>query len=167
MTGYLDPGNTNGTFCLPDLLRTTFAVFEQRGSAIRIRLDAAYGDSQTVKALSAAGVGFVLKWKEARTARQFVSAGNLVWLDHAPAVRWQRARPSWAFAPWSARLIGRGAVASCRPAGMLVMDAIGGPSGRVCCCARSSRAPASPSASWTSYWTASIRADPGDAALGA
>ncbi len=87
VTCYLDPGNTNSPARLPELLQASLAVFEQDGIDLQIRLDAAYGELATLNLLSAAGVGFVLKWKDARTSKKLAAAPGLVWQQHAEGVR--------------------------------------------------------------------------------
>ena len=84
---YLGPGNTNEGVRLPDLLQATLGVFEQRGQALRFRLDAGYGHYATLDALKQAEVGFVLKWKDNRTPRKFAGTLALDWQQHTDKVR--------------------------------------------------------------------------------
>jgi len=84
---HLDPGNTNSSVRFPDLLQATLAVFEQRGSALQIRLDAAYGDSATVATLLQARVGFVLKWRNGRLPKKLVRQHLVRWQVHTKEVR--------------------------------------------------------------------------------
>lgn len=93
VTCYLDPGNTNSSARLIDLLQATLAVFEQRGLSLCIRLDAAYGSLNTVNLLARAGVSFVLKWGNANTAKKQARAPGHAWQVHAPKVRVTEAQP--------------------------------------------------------------------------
>jgi hypothetical protein len=87
VASYLDPGNVNEGKRLHDLLRATLAAFEQRGQALRFRLDAGYGNYATLEALQAAEVGFVVKWKDNRTPRKFAAQLALNWEPHTDKVR--------------------------------------------------------------------------------
>jgi hypothetical protein len=93
VTCYLDPGNTNGSARLIDLLQATMTVYQQRGPALCIRLDAAYGSLSTVNLLARAGVSFVLKWRNAATAKKQAQAAGLRWQVHAPNVRVAEGQP--------------------------------------------------------------------------
>jgi hypothetical protein len=85
---YLDPGNVTGPTRLPDLLRATLEVFEQRGPQLVVRLDAGYGNSQaTVDALLEAKVGFLLKWRDPRVAKKIAREHQLQWQPHTQDVR--------------------------------------------------------------------------------
>ena len=88
IASYLDPGNVIGPTRLPDLLRTTLAIFEQHHLQLVIRLDAGYGNSHaTVDALLEAQVGFVLKWRDSRVAKKIVREHQLQWQRHTQEVR--------------------------------------------------------------------------------
>ena len=88
IASYLDPGNVIGPTRLPDLLRTTLAIFEQRHLQLVIRLDAGYGNSHaTVDALLEAQVRFVLKWRDSRVAKKIVREHQLQWQRHTQEVR--------------------------------------------------------------------------------
>ena len=85
IASYLDPGNVIGPTRLPDLLRATLAIFEQRHLQLLIRLDAGYGNSHaTVDALLEAQVGFVLKWRDSWVAKKNVREHQLQWQRHTP-----------------------------------------------------------------------------------
>ncbi len=84
---HLDPGNTNSCVRFPDLLQAALAVFEQRGSALQIRLDAGYGNSATVATLLQAKVGFALKWGNGRLPKKLVRQHVVRWQGHTKEVR--------------------------------------------------------------------------------
>ena len=95
IASYLDPGNVIGPTRLPDLLRATLAIFEQRHLQLVIRLDASYGNSHaTVEALLEAQVGFVLKWRDSRVAKKIVREHQLQWQRHTQDVRVARVPPT-------------------------------------------------------------------------
>jgi Transposase DDE domain group 1 len=84
---YLDPGSVVGPARLKQLLEGTLAVFASQARALCIRLDAGYGNSLTVAALQKAEVGFLVKWRDARTSRRLLQEWEPRWRTHTPGVR--------------------------------------------------------------------------------